>query len=113
MLQHMEKAMGASSRKREENESPKECAIRELYEETGQIVSDLEFKGLLKVKNLSNNNVKYNPVFLATVEKIHPFLPETSDIVWWNLKDEIGTIDEIDYTFLATLSSLEQKRIFQ
>jgi 8-oxo-dGTP diphosphatase len=99
--------------KREENESPKECAIRELYEETGQIVSDLEFKGLLKVKNLSNNNVKYNPVFLATVEKIHPFLPETSDIVWWNLKDEIGTIDEIDYTFLATLSSLEQKRIFQ
>jgi 8-oxo-dGTP diphosphatase len=36
--------------KREENESPKECAIRELYEETGQSVDDLKFKGLLKVK---------------------------------------------------------------
>ncbi|WP_108669065.1 NUDIX domain-containing protein [Peribacillus acanthi] len=101
--------------KREENESPKECAIRELYEETGQSVDDLEFKGLLKVKNLSKNNVKYNPVYFATVEKIHPFLPnnETSEIVWWNLKDDIGTIDETDYTFLTTLSSLEQKRKLQ
>lgn len=98
--------------KREENESPKECAMRELFEETGQSVSDLEFKGLLKVKNLSNNNVKYNPVYLATVEKIHHFQPnnETSGIVWWDLMDDIGIVDEIDYTFLTTLSSLEQKR---
>ena len=35
---------------REDNETPKECAIRELYEETGQIVSDMEFKGLIKSK---------------------------------------------------------------
>ncbi|MGD6834837.1 NUDIX domain-containing protein [Sutcliffiella halmapala] len=35
---------------REGDETPKECAIRELFEETGQIVSDLEFKGLLKSK---------------------------------------------------------------
>jgi 8-oxo-dGTP diphosphatase len=98
--------------KREANESPKKCAIRELYEETGQSIVDLEFKGLLKVKNLSNNNVKYNPVYLATVEKIQPFLPnnETSEIVLWDLMDDIGTIDETDYTFLTTLSSLEQKR---
>jgi 8-oxo-dGTP diphosphatase len=98
--------------KREENESPKECAMRELYEETGQSVDDLEFMGLLKVKNLSNHNVKYNPVYFSIVEKIHPFLPnkETSEIVLWNLKDEIGTIDETDYTFLAALSNLELKR---
>jgi 8-oxo-dGTP diphosphatase len=101
--------------KREENESPKECAMRELYEETGQSASNLEFKGLLKVKNLSNYNVKYNPVYIATVEKIHPFLPnnETSKIVLWDLIDDIGTIDETDYTFLATLSSHEQKRKLQ
>jgi len=37
---------------REPNETPKECAIRELYEETGQLVNDLEFKGLLKGEKL-------------------------------------------------------------
>lgn len=42
---------------REENETPKDCAIRELYEETGQVVLDLEFKGLLKVKKVSDEEV--------------------------------------------------------
>jgi len=31
---------------REKNETPKECAIRELFEETGQCVSKIDFKGL-------------------------------------------------------------------
>lgn len=65
--------------KREANESPKECAIRELYEETGQIVSDLEFKGLLKVKDNKLGYIKYNPVYFA---EIQPFRKnaETSGI---------------------------------
>ena len=83
---------------REENETPKECAIRELYEETGQVVKDLEFKGLLKVKNLSNGTVKYNPVYFSFIEKIQPFLKnaETSEIKLWDLKEKIGWIDEVD-----------------
>ena len=32
--------------KREENETPKECAARELFEETGQRVDELQFVGL-------------------------------------------------------------------
>ena len=55
---------------REEHETPKECALRELYEETGQKVFDLEFKGLLKSKKLIDNQVKYNPVYLTDVEKL-------------------------------------------
>ena len=54
---------------REENETPKECAIRELYEETGQSVLGLEFKSLLKVKNLFTDEIKYNPVYSSTLEK--------------------------------------------
>lgn len=83
---------------REENETPKECAIRELYEETGQIVKDLDFIGLLKVKNLSNGNVKYNPVYFSFIKKLQPFLKnsETSEIKLWDLKEKIGFIDEVD-----------------
>ncbi|MEK4486399.1 NUDIX hydrolase [Psychrobacillus sp. FSL H8-0484] len=83
---------------REENETPKECALRELYEETGQIVTDIEFKGLLKVKNTMNGNIKFNPVYFTTIKKLQPFIEneETSDIVLWNLYDEIGNIDSVD-----------------
>ncbi|SEQ34624.1 8-oxo-dGTP diphosphatase [Piscibacillus halophilus] len=83
---------------REENETPKACAIRELYEETGQNVSDLEFKGLLKVKNVTKNEIKYNPVYFTTLEKLQPFQKnnETSAINLWDLKQQIGYIDEVD-----------------
>ncbi|AVQ97751.1 DNA mismatch repair protein MutT [Oceanobacillus iheyensis] len=84
--------------RREEDETPKECAIRELYEETGQGVSGLEFKGLLKMKSLISDEVKYNPVYFTNLVKLQPFLEnnETSEILLWDLKQEIGYIDEID-----------------
>jgi 8-oxo-dGTP diphosphatase len=84
--------------RREEDETPKECAIRELYEETGQRVSGLEFRGLLKVKSLISDEVKYNPVYFTNLVKLQPFLEnnETSEILLWDLKQEIGYIDEID-----------------
>ncbi len=83
---------------REEGETPEACAIRELYEETGQCVEKMVFKGLLKVKNLSNDTVKYNPVYFASVEFLQPFHKndETSQIKLWDLKEDIGYIDEVD-----------------
>lgn len=83
---------------REKNETSKECAMRELNEETGQKVDDLEFKGLLKLRNLSTDNVKYNPVYYTTVEELQPFQDnnETSKIMLWDLKEEIGYIDRVD-----------------
>ena len=83
---------------REGDETPKECAIRELYEETGQIVGDLEFKGLLKVENTMNNSVKYNPVYFTVIDSLQPFIEneETTEITLWDLKEEIGYIDEVD-----------------
>ena len=50
---------GNCQRDKERRMKRKELCNHELYEETSQIVSDLEFKGLLKVKNLSNDEVKY------------------------------------------------------
>lgn len=84
--------------KREENETPKECAIRELYEETGQLLDDLKFLGLLKVKDLLKDKVKYNPIYFSTVETVHPFQKnsETTEIKLWDLKEPVGYIDEVD-----------------
>ena len=83
---------------REANETPKDCAIRELYEETGQRVLNMEFKGLLKVKNVINGVIKYNPIYFTTLEKLQPFRKnnETSEIRLWDLEEKIGHIDEVD-----------------
>jgi 8-oxo-dGTP diphosphatase len=87
---------------REGDEIPKECAARELYEETGQAVSDLEFSGLLKSKNIITGEVKYNPVYAAVVEELQPFIEneETSEIRLWDLKEEIGDLDMVDIRIL-------------
>lgn len=88
--------------RREVDETPKECAMRELYEETGQKVLDMEFKGLLKSKKIINGEIKFNPVYLARTEKIQPFIEneEISKIKLWDLKEEIGYIDSVDIRIL-------------
>ena len=91
--------------KRELHETPKECAIRELFEETGQVVTDLEFKGLLKVKNIRAGTIKYNPVFHTTIDELQPFKEndETSEIKLWDLKEKIGLIDSVDINIFKYL----------
>ena len=87
---------------REEGETSKACAIRELYEETGQMIDDMKFIGLLKLKNLSNGQDKYNPVYFASLDRLQPFVinNETSKIMLWDLKEAIGFVDEIDIQVL-------------
>ncbi|MBS4221780.1 NUDIX hydrolase [Lederbergia citrea] len=90
------------SGRKEENETSKEFAIRELYEETGQIVSDLEFKGLLKSGNTTGGEIKFNPVYFTTTDKIQPFREneESSEIKLLDFKKEIGHIDMVDIKIL-------------
>lgn len=93
----------------EENECPKECAIRELYEETGQAITELGFIGLLKVKNQINDEIKYNPVYFSTLENLQPFQKnnETAAIRLWDLKEEIGSVDEVDLNLCRHISYFE------
>ncbi|MGB6780336.1 MAG: NUDIX hydrolase [Planococcus citreus] len=88
--------------RREGGETSKECAVRELYEESGQLVEDLEFKGLLKLQHTETREIKYNPVFLGTVEKLQPFIPnaETTEMKLWDTKEDIGVLDEMDIKIL-------------
>jgi 8-oxo-dGTP diphosphatase len=82
---------------RKEGETPKECAIRELFEETAQVVDDMEFIGLIKVKK-PNGTIKYNPIYYANLNHIAPFKEndETDEIIFWNLTDDVCYIDEVD-----------------
>lgn len=93
------------ARKREKNETSKECAIRELFEETVQVVTDLEFKGLLIVKNILAGTIKYNPVFHTKIDELRPFKEndETSEIKLWDLKEKIGLIDSVDINIFKYL----------
>lgn len=89
--------------KREIGESAMQCAIRELYEETGQIVTDFTFKGLLKSKNLTTGAIKYNPVYLAEIQSLQPFIKndEIEKIMLWDLKEDIGPFDELDWAIIT------------
>lgn len=88
--------------RREGKETSKECAIRELYEETGQIVPSLKFKGLLKAKSQKTGKLKFNPVYSAAIDRLQPFLEndETTQIKLWDLKEDIGLFDEVDLNIL-------------
>ncbi|SFS73157.1 8-oxo-dGTP diphosphatase [Paenibacillus sp. BC26] len=57
---------------RDDEETAKECAIRELFEETAQVVHDMDFKGLLKVRK-PDGAIKFNPIYFADLEYIVPF----------------------------------------
>ncbi|MCG3088863.1 NUDIX domain-containing protein [Sporosarcina cyprini] len=87
---------------REAHETARDCAIRELYEETGQRVTEMQFKGLMKVKNLATETLKYNPVYFTSINQLQPFQKnaETSKIILWDGEEDIGYVDEVDLKLL-------------
>ncbi|MBY6037679.1 NUDIX hydrolase [Fictibacillus nanhaiensis] len=91
--------------KREPDETSKDCAIRELYEETGQQVEGLTLKGLMKVKNVDTSLIKYNPVYVAQIKGLRPFIEndETTRILLWDTIEDIGNMDKVDRELLMHL----------
>ncbi|GAM13994.1 NUDIX domain-containing protein [Mesobacillus selenatarsenatis] len=94
--------------KREKGETPLECAQRELLEETGQFVEDLEFIGLARVRNLQNETEKFNPIYYSSVDSLLPFQEnvEMTEIRLWDLKETIH-IDQVDLAILDYVSLLK------
>jgi 8-oxo-dGTP diphosphatase len=85
----------------ENGETMRECAMRELNEETNQIAKEMEFKGLMKFK-LKNGKTEYGGLFSARIEKERPFIKneETNKITFGNGEEDIGYINEIDKKLL-------------
>ena len=83
----------------EPGETAREAAIRELYEETHQTLTELTFKGLFKIMD-PGGKVKYQAVFTGELTELQPFIysegDEMEQILLWDLKEDIGYVDECD-----------------
>ena len=83
----------------EEDETPRQAAIRELFEETHQSISDLTFKGLFKVED-AKGILKYQAVYVGAISELAPFIhtegDEMNKIYLWDMKENIGYVDECD-----------------
>ena len=92
----------------EKGETPREAAIRELFEETHQKVYYLEFKGLFK-KERPSGEIVYTAIYYTTKDKIAEFikndLDENDKIMLWDLKEDIGYVDEIDIEIIKSLQN--------
>ena len=91
----------------EDGETAREAASRELYEETHQRNNDLKFKGLFKVKD-AKGTIKYQAIFVGWQNEIVPFAPcendEMKKIMLWDMKEDIGYVDECDVKIVQIVS---------
>lgn len=83
-------------------ETYKECAIRELFEETNQNVTNLEYRGLFKIYDKNKDHVRYRTAYFAEIDKINGFKEndEMTEIMIWDLESDIGYFDEVDKKML-------------
>ena len=86
----------------EQNETLRECAVRELFEETGQKVKKISFIGIMKFQLEPDKRIEYGGLFSGTLDKISEFKSneEASEIILYDAKEDIGYINEIDKKLL-------------
>lgn len=87
----------------EQGETAREAAERELFEETHQKNCELIFKGLVKVMN-PNGEPRHQAVYQCFQQRLFPFYKKKDDemdeIILWDLKQDIGYVDECDMKIL-------------
>jgi 8-oxo-dGTP diphosphatase len=85
----------------DEGETLRECAVREMLEETNQTSAHFRFLGLMKF-NLKNGSIEYGGLFSAFIHNERPFQDndESREIIFWDEQQDIGYIDEIDRKLL-------------
>lgn len=86
----------------EKDETFRECASRELLEETNQNVSNFEYRGLFKIYDKNKRQIRYRTAYFAEVKKIIKFKEndEMNQIMLWDLESDIGYFDEVDKKML-------------
>lgn len=86
----------------EAEETPRECAVREMYEETGQKVEQVSFAGLMKLDLqpdfYGSHRIEYGALFAGVVERPTDFIAndEAEKIVFWDGAEDIGDFEIID-----------------
>jgi 8-oxo-dGTP diphosphatase len=84
----------------EAGETPRQCAARELREETGQQIATLIFKGLMKFRLAPDNRVEYGALYTGTMDRIQPFTAnsEIDAITLWDLHNNLDCVAGLDKT---------------
>ncbi|MFW5985910.1 MAG: NUDIX domain-containing protein [Halanaerobiales bacterium] len=87
----------------EEQETPRECAIRETFEETNQKIEDLNFIGIMKFLLQPDERTEYGALYSAEIKKLKEFkeTDEIKKVVLWDMKEDIGYVNEIDKKLLG------------
>ncbi|WP_158290993.1 NUDIX hydrolase [Kribbella antiqua] len=85
-------------------ESPREAAVRELAEESGQRADNLELAGVAMIRVAPDDRLEYLAIYRGHIESPQPFTPndEMSDGVWWSPREALADLFPIDAA-LATL----------
>ncbi|MGB1285989.1 MAG: NUDIX hydrolase [Aggregatilineales bacterium] len=89
----------------EVDEQPLDCAIRELYEETGQSVNSLDYVARMKFDFAPDNRINFGVLYTSRVDNLETFMPneEASDIMLWDMQTPYPEPDgEISRFTLAT-----------
>jgi len=91
----------------DEGESPAEAAVREMEEETGYLVSEAQFFGVMKFYAAGRGRDEYAAVYLAKYNNAHEFIPnaEASGLTIYGDRSKIeGHISELDQALLKILN---------
>ncbi|WP_105614000.1 NUDIX domain-containing protein [Vallitalea okinawensis] len=82
----------------EEGETPKDCAIRELYEETDQIINDAHLVGLAKLYDRNRDVTEYLAIYHQALVELTHFdeNEEMKEIRLWDPREDIGNFDNIE-----------------
>ena len=91
----------------ESGETAMEAARRELYEETHQIVEELEFCGLFKIYDKTKKEYRFRAVYKGEAESLTEFVPQENDemlgIRLWNFGDSSIYVDPVDTKMVEIL----------
>ena len=79
-------------------ETPRQCAIRELFEETNQVAEKVRFCGVMKFQLQPDQRIEYGALYACELSEMKAFEAndEIAQITWWDQMTDIGYINEID-----------------
>jgi len=91
----------------EDNESPRDCAIRELREETNKTPQNLEFHSVMEWRLGKEQKKEFGALYFCDIEGEAETLntEEVGKTLFWDLQSEIGEVAELDITLSETVLS--------
>lgn len=96
---------------KEKIETPRQGALREIFEETNQVVNNVKYIGVGKLINDNKGRVEYLALYHGEIEEVREFQEndEIERILLWDYRDELVGLDSINEYILRAF--IEQKNI--